>query len=223
MNFLDYLALMGKKKQLELEWEYAKTKHRDEIRLAGAALVGAAAGLTAGLLFAPKSGEETRKDLKDLAEQTKKDAQLAVEEAQETVVKGYHDFRGKGMTELGKVSDNLEDVKETVSDFGSNLKEAALNEKDIIKDSLEYAKLASKENLDEFSDSAKEDLEEGKEIAEDVKAAADDVKEDVKATVEDVKKDVEKGAKEVKDDVKKASKYDKGDSTIIDRAKKKNK
>lgn len=33
----------------------------------GAALLGAALGAAAGILFAPKAGEETRKDLKDLA------------------------------------------------------------------------------------------------------------------------------------------------------------
>ena len=41
------------------------------LAILGAAAVGAVVGATAALLLAPKSGQEMREDLKDLAEKTK--------------------------------------------------------------------------------------------------------------------------------------------------------
>jgi gas vesicle protein len=45
-----------------------------------AALIGAAAGLVAGVLTAPKSGKETREDIKNKAEELKQKAVKAADD-----------------------------------------------------------------------------------------------------------------------------------------------
>lgn len=45
------------------------------------AIIGAAAGVVAGVLTAPKSGKETRADLKQRAAELKSDASLSANEA----------------------------------------------------------------------------------------------------------------------------------------------
>ena len=66
------------------------------------ALLGAAAGLVAGLLTAPKSGKETREDIKKHAdkvygeiEKTGKDTLHNAEDAVEKVKEQADDFRGR--------------------------------------------------------------------------------------------------------------------------------
>lgn len=53
----------------------AKDSENGAKKFAAGALVGALAGAIAGLLFAPKSGKETREDIKDAAVHTKAQAE----------------------------------------------------------------------------------------------------------------------------------------------------
>lgn len=68
------------------------------------ALIGALAGAAAGILLAPKSGKETRKDIKDGAENLAKKSKGLVEKGVDEV---------KGVLERGKesVEDLADDVK----------------------------------------------------------------------------------------------------------------
>ncbi len=66
------------------------------------AIIGAAAGLVAGFLTAPKSGKETRADLKAKAEEIKSDAEKKAKDLKkqgDKVVKdtkkNVEDFRGR--------------------------------------------------------------------------------------------------------------------------------
>lgn len=82
-----------------------KRKERDNMskgKFALGALLGAAVGAASGLLFAPKSGKETREDIKKHAqdaykdiEKTGKDVAQNTEDAVDNVKKQAEDFRGR--------------------------------------------------------------------------------------------------------------------------------
>ena len=57
------------------------------------AAIGAAAGVVAGLLTAPKSGKETRADLKKRARELKQDAATKGDELRAKGEKVYHEAR----------------------------------------------------------------------------------------------------------------------------------
>ena len=57
------------------------------------AAIGAAAGVVAGLLTAPKSGKETRADLKKKARELKQDATAKGDELRAKGEKAYYDAR----------------------------------------------------------------------------------------------------------------------------------
>ena len=57
------------------------------------AAIGAAAGVVAGLLTAPKSGKETRADLKKKARELKQDATTKGDELRVKGEKAYYDAR----------------------------------------------------------------------------------------------------------------------------------
>lgn len=68
-------------------------------KLAFGAIVGAAAGVIAGLLTAPRSGDETRTDLNKKAKELKKAAKrrsdVMYEKLDEAVAKGEHVLKDK--------------------------------------------------------------------------------------------------------------------------------
>lgn len=68
-------------------------------------VLGAAAGLVAGILTAPKSGKETRQELK---EQGKK----ALDETKKTSQKLYQDTKAGGQKMFDKFFKKKEDVKD---------------------------------------------------------------------------------------------------------------
>lgn len=111
------------------------------IKSVGIASVGALAGATLGVLFAPKKGSETREDMKKKAKKmTKKVKTLEVEDLQEMVKCKLRDFERelkdlekekdkksleKKTKEIGKKVDHLlEEIKED----GNDLLEAAILE-----------------------------------------------------------------------------------------------
>lgn len=64
-------------------------------RIAFGVVVGAVAGVIAGLLTAPKSGKETRADLKKKAGELKQQATDRADDAKEFVQEKATDLRGK--------------------------------------------------------------------------------------------------------------------------------
>lgn len=82
-------------------------------RFAVGAIIGAVAGVIAGLLTAPKSGKETRADIKEKADELKSNAGTKLQGAKR---------RGEGV---------VEDVKERVDEYrdrGERAKRAAEKE-----------------------------------------------------------------------------------------------
>lgn len=86
------------------------------------ALIGAAVGVAAGILTAPKSGKETRADLKAKADDAKKRADKAMADAK---VKGQHVYE-----DVREQADaQLKGAKSTVSDYADRVKRAAASAK----------------------------------------------------------------------------------------------
>lgn len=122
----------------------------------GAAIAGAA-GYVAGILTAPKSGKETRNDLKDAAEKGLTEA--------EKDLKKLH-------TELGKV---LEDVKDQGDKLGGRAQKDLNDLLEKAKDTKEKAR----EILSAFHEGDVEDKELRKAI-KDANAAIDHIKDYLK-------------------------------------------
>ncbi|MDU7926848.1 MAG: YtxH domain-containing protein [Finegoldia magna] len=110
MSLMDYLEHKRREKERQIKWEIAKRKYEDEAKITLGTVIGASLGLAAGLLLAPKSGEETRKDIKKFAEETKKTAvnnfndavdtvKLTADNVTDSVKDKYQDFQDRGMTE----------------------------------------------------------------------------------------------------------------------------
>lgn len=108
--FHDYLVLLTDPKII---WK-GETKMNDAYKkVAGAFLVGGALGAAVALLYAPKSGRETRKDIARTARKIKKETAHVVEDA------------------IDSVNDFADDVKDKVSDIiekGKDLSEGAKKE-----------------------------------------------------------------------------------------------
>ncbi len=104
-----------------------------------ALVIGVAAGYVAGILTAPKSGKETREDLKEAGEKIKRNAEAKLFEARE---------------DLGKVIDE-------VSDKAKELSGKARKEADELLDKGKTAQAKAKEVLRAFKggESSDKDLQ----------------------------------------------------------------
>jgi gas vesicle protein len=93
-------------------------------KIVGAAFLGALAGAVAGILLAPKKGEETRKDLKELSEKIKKQVAKKVAQVKKLTKKDYEKIinRVVAQYEVAKKF-SQEDMKEIIDDIKNRWKE----------------------------------------------------------------------------------------------------
>jgi gas vesicle protein len=84
------------------------------------ALLGAAAGFVAGILTAPKSGKETREDIKDTAVKAKNTAVEKANVAKKKAGDKAEVFVGKAGKFAGNVADKVSD---SAKDFTKDTKE----------------------------------------------------------------------------------------------------
>jgi gas vesicle protein len=103
-------------------------------------MIAAAAGYLAGILTAPKSGKETREDIKNAAEHSVTEAERQLKRLHtelNTVISEatsrYEELSGKARTELKKVMDSSTDVKEKARDILSAVHEGHADDKDLKK------------------------------------------------------------------------------------------
>jgi gas vesicle protein len=87
----------------------------DVKKIAGAFLLGGFIGAAVALLYAPKSGRETRKDIARTARKVKKETVHLVEDAVDSI----NDF-------AGEVKDKVSDVIEQGKDLSDNAKKEIL-------------------------------------------------------------------------------------------------
>lgn len=81
-------------------------------RFAFGALLAAAAGYVAGILTAPKSGEETRKDLKDTANKQINEIEKRLKKIHTELSSLIQDATSKAETLRGKTKKEVEDILE---------------------------------------------------------------------------------------------------------------
>lgn len=109
-------------------------------RLAIGAAVAGAAGFLAGLLTAPKSGRETREELKNSAGKTANDVEAQLKNLHkeladlldETRVKG-EELNGKTKREFNSLADLAKDSKAKAQVVLESAKKGELNDKDLKK------------------------------------------------------------------------------------------
>jgi gas vesicle protein len=107
-------------------------------RLAVGTLIAGAAGYVAGILTAPKSGKETRADIKQTADKTiaeaekqLKNAHTELNELINTAKKQGKDLSGKGKAQLDDVTDKANDVKEKLRELISAVREGEADDKEL--------------------------------------------------------------------------------------------
>lgn len=97
-------------------------------KIAVGAIFGAVAGFVAGVLSAPKSGKETRADIKDAAVKAKDTAVSEVSKAKDVAEKKAHEVKAKAEEIFDdaktKAQEVVEDVTEKASDIKSRTEQA---------------------------------------------------------------------------------------------------
>lgn len=93
------------------------------------AVFGAAIGAIAGILMAPKSGKETRADLKVKAEQTKKDIQKTTKNVMKQADKVITDTKDKVQDIVDDTKDNVDELKRRSGNAVKGAKEGFAKEK----------------------------------------------------------------------------------------------
>ncbi len=155
-------------------------------KIAVGTIIGSVIGVASGLLFAPKSGKETRDDIATYAKDTTDEVRLRAGEAYDTlrekearlrtdIKDKYETFVDRNMTELEPVKEDLQNIKQDVNSLFKNAKNAAVK-------------------------TVKEKKEEAEDLAEDVADDAADKADEVKDKVEDVVADVKDKVEEVTDE-----------------------
>lgn len=94
---------------------------------------GALTGFVAGVLTAPKSGKETREDLKEVAQKTRATAEEKAEEAKVIVTEKAEEFKTKA-------EEVVADVKEKTSDVANEAADRAVELKGRTEQAIEGAK-----------------------------------------------------------------------------------
>lgn len=115
-------------------------------RLAVGTLIAGAAGYVAGILTAPKSGKETRKDIKNTTDKTVAEAEKQLKRAHtelndmiDTAKKQGKDLSGKGKSQLNDVTAKANDVKEKLRELISAVREGEAEDKEL-RHAMEDAK-----------------------------------------------------------------------------------
>lgn len=98
----------------------------DYRKIAGAFLLGGLVGAAIALLYAPKSGKETRKDISKTARRIKKETVHLVEDAVDSI----HDF-------AGEVKEKVNDVIERGKDLSDGAKKELIRNLELGQKAIE--------------------------------------------------------------------------------------
>jgi gas vesicle protein len=83
-------------------------------------LIGLGLGVGLGMMFAPMSGEETRNNLADRANDLASSARETYEQNRDRVQRGVETIRSTAERAMGTVRSGAQDAAQRVSDFTSN-------------------------------------------------------------------------------------------------------
>lgn len=87
-------------------------------------LIGAIAGVVTGILAAPKSGKETREDIKKKAHEVKGSAERKLKDAHKELGKISDDVKAKGKDLQGKAKDEVDELGKKVDELKDRVKSA---------------------------------------------------------------------------------------------------
>lgn len=118
-----------------------KDRERQNLkRIAIGSTVAAAAGYVAGVLTAPKSGKQTRDDIKLAADRSRAEAEKDLKRLHTELDKVIKDARAssgglgaKAQKELGELTDKAKDTKEKVREVLSAIHEGDAEDKDLAR------------------------------------------------------------------------------------------
>lgn len=123
--------------------------------------IGTLVGSAVGVLFAPKSGKETREDLKDVAEKSVETIKTKTNELGDTVqqtyteaVNKFNKFSEEKLTQLKLAKD---DAEEKVEEVKEDVKDKALDAKANVAEGVDKAAKKVEEGAKKVSDKAKEE------------------------------------------------------------------
>lgn len=109
-------------------------------RLAVGAAIAGAAGYVAGILTAPKSGKETRKDIKNTADKTVAEAERQLKKAHtelndllEQAKRQGKKLQGRSKSQLDDAADKANDVKEKLRELISAVREGEADDRELKK------------------------------------------------------------------------------------------
>lgn len=134
MSMFDYIEAKRKEKERQIRNEVRMHQIENASKFVAGTILGTLVGVTAGLLFAPQSGEETRREIVDFADDTKdhvlegyytvKDnIKNKTEEISGDIKDKYDEFKERGYTEIKKPSDLRVDFVEATEDTKFDIKE----------------------------------------------------------------------------------------------------
>ncbi len=109
------------------------------------ALIGGLIGAAAGILFAPKSGKETREDIARKTDEIIKKAKEEYEVALEKSKKAYETAIRKAKEIQSMAREKVDDVEESVTELTEKGKETLLDNKTRLKKALDAGIEAFKE------------------------------------------------------------------------------
>lgn len=202
MSLKDYLDDRRRAKERELRAEARKKQVKSAKNIAVGTILGSLAGVTAGILFAPQSGEETRKDIADFADdatvQAKENIDTAIDNLKEKsdeishdLMDKYQEYQDRNMTELHKVADEFDEAKDYIIDYIEDAENDESIAKDVkVEDTTDEDLKKTREDLSNVADRIDKEIKgkDLKETREELSKVADNIgKEDKK----DNKKDKE--------------------------------
>lgn len=135
MSLVDYIE----KKRLERERAVRNKIRREKASTVAKIVAGAGIGVGLGILFAPKSGKETREDIvnktKESLDYVSKNVNNTMQvvkekglELKDVVTEKYEEFSNRNMTEIvpehiDELEEIIEEAKEKTSEFAKEIKE----------------------------------------------------------------------------------------------------
>lgn len=140
--------------------------------LLAAFLGGAAAGAVVGLLLAPQSGEETRKQIAKAKDRSLDQANDLIKEGKRT----WNDTRGRVVESAGLAADEIDDFVRHILDRGQKWWNKARRKADDVADDAEGAMRSAKRKARNLADDAEDVVDKGTRKARNM---ADDAEETV--------------------------------------------
>ncbi len=152
MGIVDYIEAKNRERIARARWEDTK-------KIGLGVIIGLAAGSIAGVLYAPKSGEETREDIANAAIDASKKVRGKASEMADLAMAYKEDIENRltaigpaiesGLSAAGKsLSESKKEVEASVKEVKESVDKAKDSVKDAAKDAKEKTEKSAKKEYD---------------------------------------------------------------------------